>query len=136
MRGINKAIVLGTVGADPDTRTISSGAASNISVATSETWKDKNTGERMERTEWHRVVFYGRLAEIVDEYVHKGMPIYIEGKLKTRSWEQDGVKKYSTEIIADEMQMVGKRETANEKPKSTPKPAKKIEIDPDELPFE
>ena len=109
-RGVNKVILVGNVGQDPETRYLpSGGAVTNLSVATSETWKDKNTGEQQERTEWHRVVFYQRLAEIVAEYVRKGSKLYVEGRLQTRSWEQDGVKRYSTEIIANEMQMLDSR---------------------------
>jgi len=84
-------------------------AVTNITLATSETWKDKNTGEQQERTEWHRVTFYQRLAEIVAEYVRKGSKLYVEGRLQTRSWEQDGVKRYATDVIANEMQMLDSR---------------------------
>jgi single-strand DNA-binding protein len=84
-------------------------AVANVSIATSDTWKDKNTGEQQERTEWHRVVFFNRLAEIVEQYVKKGSKLYIEGRLQTRSWEQDGVKRYTTEIVANEMQMLDSR---------------------------
>lgn len=84
-------------------------AVANISVATSDNWKDKTTGEQQERTEWHRVVFFNRLAEIVEQYVKKGSKLYVEGRLQTRSWEQDGVKRYSTEIVASEMQMLDSR---------------------------
>lgn len=84
-------------------------AVANVSVATSDSWKDKNTGEQQERTEWHRVVFFNRLAEIVEQYVKKGSKLYIEGRLQTRSWEQDGVKRYTTEIVASEMQMLDSR---------------------------
>ncbi len=109
-RGINKVILVGNVGQDPETRYMpSGGAVTNLSIATSETWKDKNTGENQERTEWHRVVFYQRLAEIVAEYVKKGSKIYVEGSLRTNSWEKDGVKRYTTEIIANEMQMLDGR---------------------------
>lgn len=109
-RGINKVILVGNVGQDPETRYMpNGGAVTNLSIATSETWKDKNNGEQQERTEWHRVVFYQRLAEIVAEYVKKGSKLYIEGSLRTRSWEQDGVKRYATEIIANEMQMLDGR---------------------------
>jgi single-strand DNA-binding protein len=109
-RGINKVILVGNVGQDPETRYMpNGGAVTNLSLATSETWKDKNTGENQERTEWHRVVFYQRLAEIVAEYVRKGSKIYVEGRLQTRSWEQEGVKRYTTEIIANEMQMLDSR---------------------------
>jgi single-strand DNA-binding protein len=109
-RGINKVILVGNVGQDPETRYMpSGGAVTNVTLATSDSWKDKNTGEQQERTEWHRIVFYQRLAEIVAEYVKKGSQIYVEGSLRTRSWEQDGVKRYATEIIADQMQMLGGR---------------------------
>lgn len=84
-------------------------AVANVSIATSDSWKDKNTGEQQERTEWHRVVFFNRLAEIVEQYVKKGTKLYIEGRLQTRSWEQDGVKRYTTEIVANEMQMLDSR---------------------------
>ena len=109
-RGINKVILVGNVGQDPETRYMpNGGAVTNLSVATSESWKDKNSGEQQERTEWHRIVFYQRLAEIVAEYVKKGSKVYVEGSLRTRSWEQDGVKRYATEIIASEMQMLDGR---------------------------
>ena len=109
-RGINKVILVGNVGQDPETRYMpNGGAVTNLSIATSETWKDKNNGEQQERTEWHRVVFYQRLAEIAAEYVKKGSKLYIEGSLRTRSWEQDGVKRYATEIIANEMHMLDSR---------------------------
>ena len=109
-RGVNKVILVGNVGQDPETRYMpNGGAVTNLSIATSESWKDKNTGEAQERTEWHRVVFYQRLAEIVAEYVKKGSKLYIEGSLRTNSWEKDGVKRYTTEIIASEMQMLDGR---------------------------
>lgn len=109
-RGINKVILVGNVGADPETRYMPNGnAVTNISLATTETWKDKNTGQQQERTEWHRVTFYQRLAEIVAEYVRKGSKLYVEGRLQTRSWEQDGIKRYATDIIANEMQMLDSR---------------------------
>jgi len=109
-RGVNKVILVGNVGQDPETRYMpNGGAVTNITLATSETWKDKNTGENQERTEWHRITFYQRLAEIVAEYVKKGSKLYVEGSLRTRSWEQDGVKRYATEIIANEMQMLDSR---------------------------
>ena len=109
-RGVNKAIIVGNVGQDPETRYLPDGTAcTTISVATSESWKDKNTGDQQERTEWHRCVFWGRLAEVVAEYVRKGSKLYIEGKLQTRSWEQDGIKRYATEIVAREMQMLDSR---------------------------
>jgi len=109
-RGINKVILVGNLGADPETRYTPSGTAiSTIRVATSESWKDKQTGEQQERTEWHRVKFFGRLAEIAGEYLKKGSQVYIEGKLRTEEYEKDGIKRWSTDVIADEMQMLGSR---------------------------
>lgn len=109
-RGINKVILVGNVGNDPEVRYMPNGnAVANVSIATSETWKDKDSGEQQERTEWHRVVFFNRLAEIVEQYVKKGSKLYVEGRLQTRSWEQDGIKRYSTEIVASEMQMLDTR---------------------------
>lgn len=109
-RGINKVILVGNVGGDPEVRYMPSGnAVVNLTLATSESWKDKNTNENVEKTEWHRVVFFNRLAEIVGEYVRKGSKLYVEGRLQTRSWEQDGVKRYATEIVASEMQMLDSR---------------------------
>jgi len=110
-RGVNKVILVGNLGNDPETRYTASGAAiTNISIATSESWRDKQTGENQERTEWHRVVFFSRLAEIAGEYLRKGSQVYVEGSLRTRKWQgQDGVDKYTTEIVANEMQMLGSR---------------------------
>lgn len=110
-RGINKVILIGNLGSDPEIKYMPSGeAVANVSVATSESWKDKNTGEQVERTEWHRVVFFRRLAEIVGEYLKKGSKVYIEGKLQTRKWQgQDGQDRYTTEIVANEMQMLDSR---------------------------
>lgn len=109
-RGVNKVILVGNVGNDPEVRYMPNGnAVANISIATSDSWKDRNTGEQQERTEWHRVVFFNRLAEIVEQYVKKGTKLYLEGRLQTRSYEQDGIKKYSTEIVANEMQMLDSR---------------------------
>lgn len=109
-RGVNKVILVGNVGNDPEVRYMPNGnAVANVSVATSETWKDKNTGDQQEKTEWHRVVFFNRLAEIVEQYVKKGSKLYLEGRLQTRSWDQDGVKRYTTEIVANEMQMLDSR---------------------------
>ena len=109
-RGINKVILVGNLGSDPEVRHTPNGVAvANVSVATSDFWKDKNTGERQERTEWHRVVFFNRLAEVVEQYLSKGSKVYVEGSLQTRSWEQDGVKRYSTEIVARDMQMLDSR---------------------------
>ena len=110
-RGVNKVILVGNVGGDPETRLMpSGGAVTNLTLATSESWKDKQTGQPQERTEWHRVVFFNRLAEIAGEYVRKGSKIYVEGSLRTRQWEQDGVKRYTTEIVAAEMQMLDSRQ--------------------------
>lgn len=111
-RGINKVILVGNLGNDPDMRATQSGAQiANLSIATSESWRDKQTGEMQERTEWHRVVFFNRLAEIAGQYLKKGSKVYIEGKLQTRSWDDQatGQKKYSTEIIGNEMQMLDSR---------------------------
>ena len=110
-RGINKVIIVGNLGQDPETRYMPSGAAvTNFTVATNESWKDKQTGEQRDRTEWHRVAMFNRLAEIAAEYLRKGSQVYIEGKLRTRKWQgQDGQDRYTTEIIADEMQMLGGR---------------------------
>lgn len=109
-RGVNKVILVGNLGNDPEVRYMPNGnAVANVSLATSDNWKDKTTGEQQDRTEWHRVVFFNRLAEIVEKYVKKGSKLYVEGRLQTRSWEQDGVKRYSTEIVASEMQMLDSR---------------------------
>ena len=110
-RGINKVILVGNLGADPETRYMPSGSAvTNLSVATSESWKDKQTGEQTERTEWHKVVMFDRLAEIAAEYLRKGSQVYIEGKLQTRKWQdRDGNDRWTTEIRASEMQMLGGR---------------------------
>ena len=110
-RGINKVILVGNLGQDPEVRYMpNGGAVCNITLATSESWKDKNTGEQHEKTEWHRVVAFRRLAEIMGEYLKKGSKVYIEGKLQTRKWQdQQGQDRYTTEIIADEMQMLDSR---------------------------
>lgn len=117
-RGVNKVILVGNLGADPETRYTASGAAiTNISIATSESWRDKQTGENQERTEWHRVVFFSRLAEIAGEYLRKGSQVYIEGSLRTRKWQgQDGQDRYTTEVVANEMQMLGGRGDAAQRP--------------------
>jgi single-strand DNA-binding protein len=107
-KGVNKVILVGNLGNDPETRSLpSGGSVSNISVATSESWTDKTTGSKQERTEWHRVVFFNRLAEIVAQYLRKGSKVYVEGQLRTRKWQdKDGSDRYSTEIVAKEMQML------------------------------
>ena len=147
-RGVNKVIVVGNLGSDPDTRYVPSGSAvTNLSIATSESWKDKQTGEQKERTEWHKVAMFGRLAEIAAEYLRKGSQVYIEGKLRTRKWQdKDGKDRWTTEIIADEMQMLGGRSgggapAMNESSRSndsagsnSPPPASSGEFD-DDIPF-
>lgn len=110
-RGINKVILIGNLGADPETRYSAGGnAVTNLRLATNESWRDRQTGEQQERTEWHRVVLFSRLAEIAAEYLRKGSTVYIEGRLQTRKWQgQDGQDRYTTEIVANEMQMLGGR---------------------------
>ncbi|CBJ39233.1 ssDNA-binding protein, controls activity of RecBCD nuclease [Ralstonia solanacearum CMR15] len=111
MASVNKVIIVGNLGADPETRYMPSGdAVTNIRVATTDRYKDKASGEMREATEWHRIAFFGRLAEIAGEYLKKGSQVYIEGRLKTRQWEKDGQKQYSTEIVAEQMQMLGSRQ--------------------------
>lgn len=143
-RGINKVILIGHVGKNPDTRHMPSGGeVTNLTLATSESWKDKNTGEQQERTEWHRVVFFNRLAEIAEEYLRKGSKVYIEGSLRTREWEKDGVKRYTTEIVANEMQMLDSRSGQDQdSPPIAAKPAQQDRPAPqqggdfdDDLPF-
>jgi len=111
MASVNKVILVGNLGRDPETRySPDGGAITNVSIATTDTWKDKATGEKKENTEWHRVVFFNRLGEIAGEYLKKGSSVYVEGRLKTRKWtDKDGVEKYTTEIVADNMQMLGSR---------------------------
>ena len=110
-RGVNKAIIVGTLGQDPEVRYTANGSAvANISVATNESWRDKATGEAQERTEWHRIVMFGKLAEIAQQYLKKGSQAYFEGRIQTRKWQdQSGNDRYSTEIVANEMQMLGGR---------------------------
>ena len=127
-RGINKVILVGNLGADPDTRYMPSGkAVTNIRVATSESWKDKQTGDMQERTEWHSIVMYDKLGEIAAEYLRKGSQVYIEGKIRTRKWQdKEGKDRYTTEIIANEMQMLGTRggdRAAGAEPRSEPRVA-------------
>lgn len=110
MASVNKVIIIGNLGRDPETRYMPDGGAiTNVSVATTDKWKDKN-GEMQEKTEWHRVAFFGKLAEIAGEYLKKGSQVYVEGRLQTREWEKDGVKRYTTEIVANQMQMLGSRQ--------------------------
>ena len=123
-KGINKVILIGNLGNDPDVKHTPSGAAvANVSLATAERWKDKQTNDWTERTEWHRLVFFGRLAEIAGEYLRKGSQVYVEGRLQTREWEKDGVKRYSTEIVVNEMQMLGGRDQSGQsRPQQSPPP--------------
>jgi single-strand DNA-binding protein len=116
MASVNKVIIVGNLGRDPETRYLPSGeAVTNISIATTDTWKDKATGEKKEATEWHRVAFFGRLAEIAGEYLKKGSQVYVEGSLRTRKWQdKEGKDRYTTEIRADTMQMLGSRAGAGE----------------------
>ena len=110
MASVNKVILIGNLGADPETRYLPSGdAVTNIRLATTDTWKDKS-GEKQEHTEWHRIAFFGKLAEIAGEYLKKGSPVYVEGRIRTRKWQdKEGQDKYSTEIVADRMQLLGSR---------------------------
>ncbi len=112
-KGINKVILVGNVGVDPETRYLVNGnAVTNITLATSESWKDKQTGQQQERTEWHRIVFFGKVAEIAGQYLKKGSQCYVEGRIQTREWEKDGIKRYTTEIVVDmggTLQLLGGR---------------------------
>jgi single-strand DNA-binding protein len=124
-RGINKVILVGTCGQDPEVRYLPNGnAVTNLSLATSEQWTDKQTGQKVEKVEWHRVSLFGKVAEIAGEYLRKGSQVYIEGKLQTREWEKDGIKRYTTEIIVDmqgTMQLLGGRpQDGNQQPAPTP----------------
>lgn len=150
-RGINKVIIIGNLGADPDVRYLPNGApVANVSIATTEAWKNKQNGEREERTEWHRVIFFNRLAEIVKEYLRKGSKVYIEGRLQTRKWQdKSGQDRYTTEIIANDMQMLDSRggnnnfsdtnfssksTSSNSNNNNIPEPAGADEFD-DDIPF-
>ena len=147
MASINRATIIGNIGRDPELRYSAAGAAvCNITVATSRNWKDKTSGEKVEETEWHRVVFYDRLAEIAGEYLKKGRSVYVEGRLKTRKWtDKEGVERYTTEIVAENMQMLGGREdgerTAPPAQRQAPKPAPKSsasgfdDMDDGDVPF-
>jgi single-strand DNA-binding protein len=149
MASVNKVILIGNLGADPETRYTPSGdAVTNIRIATTDKWKDKASGEMQERTEWHRISFFGRLAEVAGEYLKKGSQVYVEGSLRTRKYEKDGQTHYSTEIRGDLMQMLGKREggsgpalareerTADRAPAATAKkPAGKFDDMEDDIPF-
>ena len=124
MASVNKVILIGNLGADPETRYLPSGdAVANIRIATTDVWKDKS-GEKQEHTEWHRVAFFGKLAEIAGEYLKKGSPVYIEGRIRTRKWQdKEGQDRYSTEIVADRMQLLGSRGGGTEAGAREPKPA-------------
>ena len=142
-RGVNKVIIVGNLGQDPETRYMPSGSAvTNVRIATNESWKDKQTGEQKDRTEWHSVAMFGRLAEIAAEYLRKGSQVYIEGKLRTRKWQdKDGNDRYTTEIIADEMQMLGSRSgggapaMSDSPPASAPPPQASGDDFDDDIPF-
>lgn len=125
MASVNRVIVLGNCGKEPEVRYGSNGnAVCNLSIATSRSWKDKNSGDKVEETEWHRVVFYDRLAEIVGEYVKKGKPVYVEGRLKTRKWQdKDGRDVYTTEIVAESLQLLGGRDEGGQEQRRAPSPA-------------
>lgn len=141
MSSVNKVIIIGHLGKDPEVRYMLNGdATANITVATSENWKDKNSGEKVEKTEWHRVSFFRQLAEVVGKYLTKGSLIYVEGKLQTRKWtDKDGNDKYTTEIIADKMQMLGGKSDGQRREKTDAKPEYKGDGDfsdfPDDVPF-
>jgi single-strand DNA-binding protein len=129
MASVNKVILVGNLGRDPETRYTSSGdAITNAALATTESWKDKNTGEKKEQTEWHRLVFYRKLAEVAGQYLKKGSQVYVEGKLQTRKWtDKDGVERYTTEVVCDSMQMLGggPKSTGDDAPAVAGKPAGK-----------
>jgi len=140
-RGINKVILVGTCGKDPETRYMpSGGAVTSISIATNESWKDKKTGEKQERTEWHNVTFFNRLGEIAGEYLKKGSQVYIEGQLRTEKYEKNGVDHYSTKVIAREMQMLGGRsgDSGSQSNQQQSQPQQQAPIDDsfdDDIPF-
>ena len=134
MASVNKVILIGNLGRGPEVRYTPNGSAvCNISLATTRNWKNRDTGERQEETEWHRVVFYDRLAEIAGEYLKKGKPVYVEGRLKTRKWQgQDGKDNYTTEIIAEQVQLLSGRDGGDRQPRRAEAP--RMEDDPD-IPF-
>jgi len=129
-RGVNKVILIGNLGNDPDVRYTANGAAvSNVSLATTDSWKNKESGDLQEKTEWHRIVFFGRLAEIVAEYLKKGSQIYVEGRLQTRKWQdKEGKDRYTTEIVGNEMQMLGSKSSGENFSRS--KPTKSDDVPP------
>lgn len=135
-RGINKVIIIGNLGRDPETKYLpNGGAVTNITVATSESWKDKQSGEQQEKTEWHRVVMFRKLAEIAGEYLRKGSKVYIEGSLQTRKWQdQSGNDRYSTEIVARDMQMLDGKPSGGERQQAPAKPRRQEDFE-DDIPF-
>ncbi|MDC2964339.1 single-stranded DNA-binding protein [Gammaproteobacteria bacterium] len=140
-RGINKVILVGNLGRDPETRYLpSGGAVTNVSLATSRSWKDRDSGEQKEKTEWHRIVFFNRLAEIAGEYLKRGSKVYVEGELRTREWEKEGQKHFTTEIVANEMQMLDSKggssdyETSNSS-SGAPTSLSSSEMIDDDIPF-
>jgi single-strand DNA-binding protein len=138
MASVNKAIVLGNLGKDPEVRFLPNGdAVCNFSLATTESWKDKD-GQKLDKTEWHNVVLFRKLAEIAGEYLKKGRPVYIEGRLQTRKWkDKEGADRYTTEIVADQMQMLGSKEEAREAPKAPAETQAPKDFDDmkDDIPF-
>ena len=138
-KGVNKVILVGNLGRDPETKYMpSGGAVTNVTLATSKSWRDRDSGEQKERTEWHRVVFFNRLAEVAGEYLRKGSKVFIEGELRTRDWERDGQKHYTTEIVASEMQMLDARQSgaggshAGQREPTPPPPSEDFD---DDIPF-
>ena len=143
-RGVNKVTLIGNLGNDPEVRYSGNGnAVANVSLATAESWRDKDSGEQQDRTEWHRVVFFGRLAEIVSEYLHKGSQIYIEGRLQTNKWQdKEGNDRYTTEILGNEMNMLGGRQSSGDggaydqsQPAPQSAPSQASQISEDDIPF-
>ncbi len=138
-KGVNKVILIGNLGADPDIKQSERGTITNISIATSESWRDKTSGQNQERTEWHRVVFFGKLAEIAANYLSKGAQVYIEGKIRTRKWQDNnGQDRYTTEVVADQMQMLGSRDNNLSAPKQETgyrKPQAQSTFDDEDVPF-
>lgn len=133
MASVNKIIVLGNLGKDPEIRHFADGKqVTNVTIATSHAWKDKSTGDKKEETEWHRVSFFGRLAEIAGEYLQKGSSVYVEGRIKTRKYEKDGIERYSTEIIAESMQLINSK---NEQKQTDRKESKSVGDLDDDIPF-
>ena len=141
-RGINKVILVGNLGRDPETRYLpSGGAVTNVSLATSRSWKDRDSGEQREKTEWHRIVFFNRLGEIAGEYLKRGSKVYVEGELRTREWEKEGQKHFTTEIVANEMQMLDSKggntdfDAHNNPSSGAPSSLSSTDIIDDDIPF-